>query len=97
VSGSPEVLVRRSHRALWRRVQDEALATTSSDADVHRLVGGAAEVWEELAVPGSLDELAGRLAGRFDVPLRDLRPQVTTCVDELMALGLVEQIEGADA
>lgn len=97
MSGAPEVLVRRSHRALWRRVHDEVVATTSSDTDVHRLVGGAAEIWVELEVPRSRDELAARLADRFDAPLQDLQAQVAVCIDELMALGLVEQVEGADA
>jgi Coenzyme PQQ synthesis protein D (PqqD) len=95
VNAAPE-LVRRSHRALWRRVHDEVLATTGSDSNVHRLVGGAAEVWEELTVPMSRDELAARLAGRFAASLEDLQPQVVACVDELTALGLVEQVDGVD-
>jgi hypothetical protein len=73
------------------------VATTSSDADVHDLAGGAGRVWEELAVPMSRDGLARVLAGRFDEPLHELGPQVAACVDELMALGLVEDVEGPDA
>jgi coenzyme PQQ synthesis protein D (PqqD) len=97
VSGRPDVLVRRSPGALWRRVHNEVVATTSSDADVHDLAGGAGHIWEELAMPRSREGLARVLADRFDEPLHELRPQVAACVAELTALGLVEEVEEAHA
>jgi coenzyme PQQ synthesis protein D (PqqD) len=97
VNGRPDVLVRRSSRALWRRVHNEVVATTSSDTDVHDLAGGAGHIWEELAAPRSREGLARVLADRFDEPVHELRPQVAACIAELVALGLVEEVDAADA
>ncbi len=88
--------MRRSHRAIWRRAHDEIVATTSSDENVHRLTGGAAEVWRELVVPERPERLVELLADRYGVARADLQAQVAACVDELLALGLVEEVAGAD-
>lgn len=79
---------RRSERALWRIVMDDAVVVrVDSDQPPFALSGGA-RLWRLLAEPRSLDELAEDLgAGGHAGGLEGL-------LDSLTDAGVVERIEG---
>ncbi|HEX6231076.1 MAG TPA: PqqD family protein [Actinomycetota bacterium] len=83
---------RRSPRTLERRVGAEVLVMTTDGPDVHELSGGAVAVWEELGSPRTVLEIVDRLAAEHAVESAEIAEQVRGCVDQLVGLGLVEEL-----
>jgi coenzyme PQQ synthesis protein D (PqqD) len=86
----------RSTQALSRRVGPDLLVTTPDDVDVHELTGGAVAVWGNLSVPRTLSELIDQLAVAHGVPTAHIAEQVATCIDSLVAAGVVEEMLALD-
>jgi hypothetical protein len=87
--------VGRASRALWRRAGTEVLATLPDEAEVKRLGGSAAAVWVLLDEPRSVADLVRELGDAYDVRPEEILEPVAGCVDELVAVGLVEEVPGA--
>jgi hypothetical protein len=92
----PNVRFARSRRVLSRTVGAGVLVTTPDDPNVHELSGGAAAVWGDLEVPRTLPELVDRLAGAHAVGEDQIAGQIRACLDDLVALGVVEEVQGSD-
>jgi len=89
------VRYRRSPRVLERHVAGGVLATTPSDPAIHELSGGAASVWSELVLPWTVDEVVGRLAAAHGAERGSIADQVLRCIEELLAIGLLEEVADA--
>jgi len=85
----------RSRRVLSRSVGADVLVTTPDDPNVHELLGGAAAVWADLEAPRTLPELVDRLSGAHAVAAGQIEGQIQACLEDLVALGVVE-VEGSD-
>ena len=82
----------RAREALWRRVGTGVVVTALDDEGVSELVGGAAVIWNEFAVPGDVDEVVDRLATKTGMPAEDLRSQVMSCVEQLTAIRVLKAV-----
>jgi len=90
------VRVRRAGRVLWRRAGTEVLAALPDGTDVRRLSGSAAAVWALLDDPRSVPEVVRELVAVYEMPAEDVAGPVTGCVDELVHLGLVDELRDPD-
>lgn len=81
---------RRSERALWRRAGVDVVAALPESDHVHVLTGGAGAVWWALEEPGTVEALVDDLALSFDVAADALATDVRVCLEDLLAIGLVE-------
>jgi hypothetical protein len=53
-------------------------------------------VWEALASPFGVDELIERLASEHSVGAEGIAEQILRCLEDLVRLGLVEEVRPAD-
>jgi hypothetical protein len=90
--GPSGIRFQRSTQTLSRRVGSDLLLTTPGDVVVHELSGGAVAVWGHLSTPRTLSELVDELAVAHSVPTVQIAEQVATCVDSLVAAGVVEEV-----
>jgi hypothetical protein len=86
----------RSTVVLSRRVGSDVLVTTPMSGEVHELMGGAAAVWAELRTPRTLIELVERLSFMHGEDPSDIAAQVDGCLDSLVRLGAVEEVQDSD-
>jgi hypothetical protein len=84
------VTFRRSDRALWRRAGTDVVAASPDGPVVHHLTGGASAIWRGLEEPGTVEAIVEDLATTFGVAPEALAPEVHACLNELVAVGLVE-------
>jgi hypothetical protein len=66
------------------------VAAPPEGGDVHVLTGGAGAVWWALEEPGTVDALVDDLAVSFGVAADGLATDVRVCLEDLVAMGLVE-------
>ena len=64
---------------------------TKEDAEVHELLGGAAAVWDGLAIARSRSGLVAELASIHGVEPEEIRDQVEEVLERLLELGVIEQ------
>lgn len=81
VADRSEPRLMRASDVLWRSVPGGVVLLAPSDHEAVVLVGPGAELWEELAEPRHLEEVALDLATRYGAP-----PQVVT--EDLLALAV---------
>lgn len=75
--------------ASLERLQDAAVLLDADGAVARGLNPTAAYVWELLAAPLSLDELAAAVASRYQQPIERVRADVAAFIAQLCALKLV--------
>lgn len=83
--------------ARWRRdgelpfqtLDEETIVLDPRRREVHLLNETAARLWEMLASPRSLDDLAATLADEYEVGGAELREAIVECVDGLTKKGLL--------
>lgn len=80
----------------WRIVDGEAVLINSETTYYYGLNASATELWRQL-LEGDVepDSLANALAGSLDVDVEELRAHAGAFLDELVAEGLVTQVDGA--
>lgn len=92
--GTPAAIARdrrilRSPAALWR-AGAFGVVVLAGEGDPVTLTGTGRALWEALATPIGVDELAATLAAAHGAPLEQVRPDVEAAVARLEALGAVE-------
>lgn len=78
------------HRALAR----ETILLNVKSGAYHSVDSIGAAFFEELRQSSNLETVAGALARRYEQPVSVIQDDLTAFVDQLLALGLVEFIEG---
>jgi hypothetical protein len=86
----------RARSALWRRSGTEILAALPEDRDARRLSGSASAVWTLIDAPRSVPELVHELAAAYRIPPEEIEGAIAGCVDELVRLGLAEEVQDFD-
>lgn len=81
----------RSPRSLWR-VAPGFLVAATPDGEVTRAEGPAPEIWELLARPCTVEEVAATLADRYAAPVEQVAVDVAAFLTELDGKGLVERV-----
>jgi len=86
---------RRDSELPFQKLDEETIVVDPRRREVHLLNETAARVWELLASPQSVDELAAALGGEYDVAEAELREAVVELVDGLSSKGLLVAVGGA--
>ncbi len=79
-----------------RSVGDEIYAGAPPREDFHCLSGTALTLWDLLEVPRTLPELVNIAATVYSTRAERIASEIDRWVDDLVALGLVEEVEEAD-
>jgi hypothetical protein len=87
-----EPRLRRGEHVLWRRSLDAVLLLPVGAAEPVTLAGTGPEVWELLAAPASVPELARKLAARYDADPATVETDLVALLDRLGALGAIEPV-----
>jgi PqqD family protein of HPr-rel-A system len=73
----------------YQKLDEETIVVDPRSREVHLLNETAARVWELLASPRSLDELAATLGEEYDAPAGELRAGVEEVIAGLRDKGLL--------
>jgi hypothetical protein len=94
--GGPGTRWVRSPRVLWRRTTTEVVLLAPDGAgDVVALAGTGAELWEVLALPHRLDEMAAELGRRHGADPSVVATDVAPVIHHLAGLAVVVAAGGA--
>jgi hypothetical protein len=96
VRGPIDIRFQRSAGTLSRRVGASVLVTRIDASDVQELSGGASAVWADLATPRTVPALVERLAVAHGTEPGDIAEDVGSCIDMLVNLGVVEEVQDFD-
>ena len=86
------IQLRRSPDILVRNVGSEVLLTAAGHADVDRLSGTAAAVWDVLEVPRAPEEVTRLVAEAFGQQEQAVMADVEAFLNELLRRGWVERV-----
>jgi hypothetical protein len=84
--------VRRREDVLWRRSLDAVLLLPAGATEPVTLVGSGPAVWELLAEPASVAELAQDLAARYATDTGTVEGDLVSLLDRLRELGVIEAV-----
>jgi PqqD family protein of HPr-rel-A system len=73
----------------YQKLDEETIVVDPRSREVHLLNETAARVWELLASPRSLDELAATLGEEYDAPAGELRAGVEEAIAGFRDKGLL--------
>jgi hypothetical protein len=88
------VVLRRSPRALWRRLDEGTLLAHPESAAFEELSSSGAVIWELLEEPSTTDQLIGRVANLYGTPAETVAHGVTTLLASLMDQGFLVGSDG---
>ena len=86
---------RRDAELPFQQLDEELIVVDPKSREVHLLNETAARIWELLAAPRSLDELADTLGDEYDADDDELRTAISECLSGLSGKGLVVSVGGA--
>ncbi len=75
----------------WRKIDGDVLLVDPGDAMMRQLNPVAAEVWERLEAPQSLDDLVAHVCAAFDVGPETARTDIQAFLDKLSERKLIEK------
>ena len=79
----------RNPKLAWREIDGEAVIISPEDSHVHELNETASLIWTNADGQHSVDEIAGVMAGKYDVALAMAKSDVTELIEILSAKGLL--------
>ncbi|MGH3371757.1 MAG: PqqD family protein [Nocardioidaceae bacterium] len=74
---------------LWRRTYDRVVLLLPGSGEFVTLKGTGCDLWAALEAPGSLGELAERLAEAYGAPVAQIAADIAPVIDELGRCGAV--------
>jgi Coenzyme PQQ synthesis protein D (PqqD) len=83
----------RSPWVLWRRVGDRVVVLSRHRPQFTMLEASAPLVWQLLATPKTLDELATAVAASFGTSPPAVRESLAGSLEELLRLGIIGAID----
>lgn len=87
---------RQSPSVITRAVGNEVCAVAPPAEEVHSLSGSALVLWDLLEVPRTLPELAKIVSSFYFSEPGRIASDIDPWVDDLIAKGLVEEVEEVD-
>ena len=85
---------RRDPGLPFQKLDEETIVVDPRTREVHLLNETAARIWELLAAPSSVEELAAKLGNEYDAPADELRAGVEELVVGLRDKGLLAGAPG---
>lgn len=89
MTGSPSW--RRRHRIVWRYTTEGVVVLPVGGGEPVSLAGAALAVWQSLRTPGTVEEVAGRLAPGAGASRDEVRDGVSRAIQALASQSLVEE------
>jgi hypothetical protein len=80
---------RRDDELPFQKLDEETIVVDPKRREVHLLNETAARIWELLASPQSVGDLAAALGDEYDVSDAELGEAIVECVEGLASKGLV--------
>ena len=80
-----------SRDVVWRRSLDAVLVLPAGAEEPVTLAGSGPELWELLATPTSMADLASAIAERYGVDAAVVAQDVDATLEHLLKLGVVEE------
>lgn len=87
---------RQRPSVIMRSIGDEICAVAPEREDFHRLSGTALALWDLLEVPRTLPELVRIASAIYSTEPGRIASDIDPWVDDLIAKGLVEEVEETD-
>lgn len=84
---------RRRADVLWRRSLDAVIFLPPGESEPLTVTATGPEVWDLLAEPRSLEELAGTLAATHHADPSVVASDLAPVIEQLVALGVVDQVD----
>jgi hypothetical protein len=81
--------VYRRGDVLWRRTYDRVVILLPDSREFLTLRASGCDLWGVLSEPGSLPELASRLAQTYSAPAEDIAVDIAPVIRELSQCGAV--------
>jgi hypothetical protein len=75
---------------LWRRTYDRVIILVPASGELVTLQATARDLWAALDEPGSVGELAERLAALYDAPLEQIASDIEPVLEELGRRGALD-------
>ena len=91
MSGEP---VYRRGNVPWRRTYDRVIVLVPRSGELVTLKATGCALWAALEKPGSVGQLAERLAGAYGAPVEQIASDITPVIEELRRYGVVSVNEG---
>jgi Coenzyme PQQ synthesis protein D (PqqD) len=79
----------RNPKLAWREIDGEAVIISPEDSHVHELNETASLIWTNADGQHSVDEIAGVMAGKYDVALAVAKSDVAELIEILSGKGLL--------
>jgi hypothetical protein len=79
----------RNPKLAWREIDGEAVIISPEDSHVHELNETASLIWTSADGRHSVDDIAGVMAARYDVPLPVAKADTCELIELLSARGLL--------
>jgi hypothetical protein len=77
---------------VWRHAHGSVLVLPMSGHDVMHLTGAGDDLWQLLAEPLTVDEVASRLAEIYDRSPEEIIQDIAPVLDDLVARGVVDLV-----
>ena len=79
----------RNPKLAWREIDGEAVIISPEDSHVHELNETASLIWTSADGRHSVDDIAGVMAAKYDVPLPVAKADTSELIEMLSAKGLL--------
>jgi Coenzyme PQQ synthesis protein D (PqqD) len=89
---SDEPVYRRGD-VLWRRTHDRVIVLVRSNGELIALKATGCALWAALEEPGSVGQIAARLAGAYGESVEQIAADIKPTIGELRRLGVVSVSE----
>lgn len=91
MSSRPDPRYERNPDLVWTDVDGETVMLSIARGEYFGLGGAGSRIWEELAVPVTVDEICKRLVVEFDVDVDICRADLTAFLDEVLEADIVRR------
>ena len=72
---------------LWRRTYDRVVIVLPRSGEFFTLQATGCDLWAALEEPGSIRDLAARLAANYAIPVEEIANDIAPVIDELEHCG----------
>jgi hypothetical protein len=80
----------RADRVLWRRTTDRVVILASPLDELISMTGTGRDLWDCLAVPRTVADIASELAARYDVAPDRVLADIAPVLEELVGRGVID-------
>lgn len=79
----------RQGPVLWRRTYDRVLILVPTSGELVTLTSTGCDLWAALGQPGTVEDIAGRLAAAYGASVSQIAPDIAPVIEELERRGAI--------